>query len=141
MTTRRRPEPTPLWVTRPELRPLAEQLARAAQWDLEVLDDPVGVFFAARELEGQIRAVLAAGWHPPGARVSTVDELEALPVAAVVTDADGQTWVRNHVGEWCEPYPAGIDPDELLADGPVTVQCTPQPAAPVPAAPTAGAGR
>lgn len=29
---------------------------------VEVLGDPVGVFFAARELEGQIRAVLAAGW-------------------------------------------------------------------------------
>lgn len=57
--------------------------------------------------------------------MSTVDELESLPVAAVVTDADGQTWIRNHVGEWCEPYPTGIDPDELLADGPVTVQCIP----------------
>lgn len=55
-------------MTQPELRPLAEQLARAAQWDLEVLDDPVGVFFADRELEGQIRAVLAAGWHPPAHR-------------------------------------------------------------------------
>ncbi|WP_420116552.1 hypothetical protein [Micromonospora sp.] len=118
-------------MTRPELRPLAQQLARAAQWDLEVLDDPVGVFFAARELEGQIRAVLASGWRPPAGQVGTVDELEALPVAAVVTDSDGQTWVRNRIGEWCEPYPAGIDPDELLADGSVTVQCIPSPDAAV----------
>lgn len=48
-------------------------------------------------------------------------------MAAVVTDSDGQTWVRNRIGEWCEPYPAGMDPDELLAEGPVTVQCVPEP--------------
>lgn len=47
--------------------------------------------------------VVAAGWRPPAAPVSTVDELEALPVTTVVTtvvtDFDGHAWVCNRVGE------------------------------------------
>lgn len=120
------PEP-PLWVTRLELRPLAQRLAQAARRELIYLEqsDPIGVVADRARVEDQIRAVLAAGWRPPPAPVSTVDGLEALPVGTVVTGSDGHVWIRNQVGQWCEPYPAGIDPDELLADGPVTVQCTP----------------
>lgn len=121
-------DPPPLWVAQPELRPLALQLAQAARRDLrvlELLDDPIHVTLARMSIEDQIRAVLAAGWRPPATQVSTVDELEALPVITVVTDSDGHPWVRNMVGEWCEPFPTGIDPDELLVDGPVTVQFVP----------------
>lgn len=121
-------DPPPLWVAQPELRPLALQLAQAARRDLrvlELLNDPIHVTLARMNIEDQLRAVLAAGWRPPATQVSTVDELEALPVTTMVTDSDGHPWVRNMVGEWCEPYPAGIDPDQLLADGPETVQCTP----------------
>lgn len=123
-------DPPPLWVAQPELRPLALQLAQAARRDLrvlELLDDPIHVIIGRMDIEDQIRAVLAAGWRPPTTQVSTVDELEALPVTTVVTDSDGHPWIRNTAGEWCEPYPAGVDPDELLADGPVTVQCIPMP--------------
>lgn len=138
MTARRRPawDSEPLWVTRPELRPLAELLAADQLWKLPYLEDPelVSAVVPRSHVENQIRAVLAAGWHPlvaAAGTAGTVDELEALPPGTVVTDADGHPWIRNRVGEWCEPYPTGIDPADLLADGPVTVQHTP---ATVPAA-------
>ena len=125
-------DPPPLWVAQPELRPLALQLAQAARRDLrvlELLDDPIHVIIGRMDIEDQIRAVLVAGWRPPAIQVSTVDELKALPVTTVVTDSDGHPWIRNTAGEWCEPYPGGIDPDELLANGPVNVQCMPEDAA------------
>lgn len=36
------------------------------------------------DIEGQIRAVLAAGWWPPAGQVSTVDEMEMPPAWHVV---------------------------------------------------------
>lgn len=145
MTTRPRRkivDPPPLWVAQPELRPLALQLAQAARRELrvmELLNDPIHVTIGRMEIEEQLRAVLVAGWRPPAPQVSTVDELEALPADTVVTDSVGHPWIRNGAGEWCERYPAGIDPDELLADGPVTVQCIPTlDSSPAPTKSTAG---
>lgn len=71
--------------------------------------------------------LLGGGWRPPAGRAATVDELEAFPDRTVVTDPEGHVWVRSRPGEWCEPQPAGIEPDDLLADGPITVHYIPDP--------------
>ncbi len=94
----------------------------------------LGVGFAATAAD----QLLAAGWVPAGTGsptaptaerspvkgpevVDTEDALEALPVGAVLLDADGGVWQRDELGEWHERARASLDPEALLEFGPLRV--------------------
>lgn len=70
-------------------------------------------------------ALLAAGWQPPRACVASVPELDALPVSAVIADADGTIWAVNDRREWCERGPAGLDAEEIIQWAPFVVVTVP----------------
>ena len=65
-------------------------------------------------------AALAAGWRPPAPTLVTEAELVECRPGTVVTDRDGHVWVLNTAGQWCEPLPTGVYPDELLRWAPLT---------------------
>ena len=44
--------------------------------------EPLGIDYAAAD------AILAAGWRPPARTVTTVEELDALPVGSIVRDVE-----------------------------------------------------
>ena len=105
-------------------RALAEVLCRPVTgWglaNLEADQNTVGAIFQRQVLQETVEAVLAAGWRPPPATLTTEDELAACRPNAVVTDRDGHPWVLSAAGQWCEPRPTGVDPDELLEWAPLT---------------------
>lgn len=65
-------------------------------------------------------AILAAGWRPPARTLTTVDELDALPSGAVLTDRYGLIWIRGEQ-EWCEPRSTEVEVAELIEWAPLTV--------------------
>ena len=64
-------------------------------------------------------AALAAGWRPPAPMLTTQAELAACAAGTVVTDRDGHPWVLDPAGQWCEPLPTGVYPDELVQWAPL----------------------
>lgn len=68
----------------------------------------------------QVDAALAAGWRPPAPTLTTVDELDALPVGAVLTDRYGLIWIRGEE-QWCEPRSTEVEVGELIEWAPLTV--------------------
>jgi hypothetical protein len=52
--------------------------------------------------------------------LSTEAEVEACRPGTVVTDRDGHPWVLNTAGQWREPLPTGVYPDELVQWAPLT---------------------
>ncbi|NEW33819.1 hypothetical protein GV791_14775 [Nocardia cyriacigeorgica] len=70
-------------------------------------------------------AAIAAGWRPPARVIETAEELDALPVGAVVRTSEGRIaekvakWNRQH-DEWAVPreeFSCGSDElDDLPAD-------------------------
>ena len=105
-------------------RALAEVLCRpVAGWGLANLEadrETVGAIFQRQVLQETVEAVLAAGWRPPTATLTTEDQLKSCRPGAVVTDRDGHPWVLAAAGQWCEPLPTGVYPDELLQWVPLT---------------------
>lgn len=105
-------------------RALAEVLCRPVTgWGLANLEadrETVGAIFQRQVLQETVEAVLAAGWRPPTATLSTVDELDAVPVGAVLTDRYGQIWIRTEQG-WGEPCSAEVEVGELVEWAPLTV--------------------
>jgi len=87
-------------------RALAELLARH-------VPSPVAV-------EGAVTELLAAGWRPPAPALTTVEELDACRPGAVVTDRDGEPWIRNAADQWCQAERVGIHPGALLEWAPLT---------------------
>lgn len=73
-----------------------------------------------RRTYAHVDGALAAGWRPPAPTLTTVAQLAACAAGTVVTDRDGHPWVRNPAGQWCEPLPTGVYPDELLQWVPLT---------------------
>ncbi|HEY7814514.1 MAG TPA: hypothetical protein VIC62_14825 [Nakamurella sp.] len=65
-------------------------------------------------------AVLAAEWRPPAPTLTSEADLAACRPGTVVTDRDGHPWVLNAAGQWCEPLPTGVYPDELVQWAPLT---------------------
>jgi hypothetical protein len=47
-----------------------------------------------------VAAIVAAGYSKPRT-IATVDELDALPVGAVIIDRDGDAWQRERRGWTC----------------------------------------
>lgn len=77
--------------------------------------------FAARFVD----AILEDGWQPPPRRVHTVEELDALPVGAVVMDSpypEGDVYQRTPDGFWAEPGFEGLFTTRVLCP-PVVVLC------------------
>lgn len=105
-------------VSETDRRALTELLCRPVTgWDaanLEADRDRVGAMFQRQVLQETVEAVLAAGWRPPAAVLSTEKELARCRPGTIVTDRDGHPWVLNEAGQWCEPLPTGILPAELL---------------------------
>lgn len=107
-------------------RALAEVLCRPATgWSLTNLEtdqDTVGAMVQRQVLQETVEAVMAAGWRPPAPvpTLSTVDELDAVPVGAVLTDRYGQIWIRTEQG-WGEPRSAEVEAGELVEWAPLTV--------------------
>ena len=105
-------------------RALAELLCRPVTgWglaNLEAHQNTVGPMVQRQVLQETVQAVLAAGWRPPAAKLTTAEELAACRPGTVVTDRDGHPWVLNRAGQWCEPLLFGVDPDELLQWAPLT---------------------
>ena len=106
-------------------RALAEVLCRPVTgWglaNLEADQNTVGAIFQRQVLQETVEAVLAAGWRPPPLRLTSEDELESCHPGTVITDRDGHPWVLNGAGQWCEPLPTGVYPDELVEWVPLTV--------------------
>lgn len=82
--------------------------------------DRIGAALLRQSVDRVVSAILAAGWRPPVSTLTTEAELAACRPGTVVTDRDGHPWVRNPAGQWCEPLPTGIYPDELLQWAPLT---------------------
>ena len=105
-------------------RALAELLSRPVTgWalaNLEAYQNTVGPVVQRQVLQETVEAVLAAGWRPPPAMLTTEEELAACRPGTVVTDWDGHPWALNPAGQWCEPLLFGVDPDELLEWAPLT---------------------
>lgn len=85
--------------------------------------------FPADEYECCADAVIAAGWRPPTRVITTVDDLDALPVAAVIL-AGGQAWqgIRTPVGPLWRLAGGAFDRSSeyvLCMFGPATVLFTP----------------
>lgn len=84
---------------------LAAVIGTAANATLHIQFDITGdrAWFADRMPRDLADAIIAAGWRPPSRTVSTVKELEALPVGTVVS-ADGDVWQkRRQAGTWMSP--------------------------------------
>lgn len=106
-------------------RALAEVLCRPVTgWSLTNLEadqDTVGAMVQRQVLQETVEAVLAAaGWRPPVPTLTSVGELDAVPVGAVLTDRYGQIWIRTEQG-WGEPCPAEVEVGELVEWAPLTV--------------------
>lgn len=105
-------------------RALTEVLCRPVTgWSLTNLEadqDTVGAMVQRQVLQETVDTVLAAGWRPPGPTLSTVDELDAVPVGAVLTDRYGQIWIRTEQG-WGEPHSTGVEVGELVEWAPLTL--------------------
>lgn len=109
-----------------ERRDLADLLTRelAGRTPAELAgDDRIGAAFLRQTVARAGAAILAAGWRPPAPTLTTVDELDALPAGAVLTDRYGQIWVRTEQG-WCEPRSTEVEVDELIEWAPLTLHVT-----------------
>ena len=103
---------------------LVELLTRelAGRTPAEVaVDDRIGAAFLRQTVDRAVAAILAAGSRPPAPMLTTENELASCHPGTVVTDRDGHPWVLGDGGQWCEPLPTGVDPDELVEWAPLTV--------------------
>lgn len=104
-------------------RDLVELLTRelSGRTPAEVAGDQrIGAAFLRQTVDRAVVAILAAGWRPPVSTLTTVDELDAVPDGAVLTDRHGQIWIRTEE-QWCEPRSTEIEVDELIEWAPLTV--------------------
>lgn len=44
--------------------------------------------------------ILAAGWRPPARTIDTAEELDALPIGAVIRDGEGEVFEQWATGDW-----------------------------------------
>ena len=82
--------------------------------------DRIGAALLRQSVDRVVAAILAAGWRPPAPTLTTIDEVDALPDGAVLTDRYGQIWIRTEQ-QWCEPRSTEVEVDELVEWAPLTL--------------------
>jgi hypothetical protein len=83
-------------------------------------DDRIGASFLRQTVDRAVQAVLIEGWRPAAPTLTTQAQLGACAAGMVVTDREGHPWVLDAAGQWCEPWPTGVYPDELTQWAPLT---------------------
>jgi hypothetical protein len=83
-------------------------------------DDRTGPTFLRRTIVNTVEEILAAGRRSPAPTLTTVADLAACRPGTVVTDRDGEPWIRNAAGQWRQAERVVIYPYELVEWGPLT---------------------